>query len=123
MVRALKVETAGRAAWAATLDSLESRLDDAARLMGQAVPTGSSSTLDDEPISTVDDDAIWVPPAHLGALPREFEDRARHLLANQKRLIVALEQARNHTLKHLTAVRSVPSERTERASLYLDVAS
>jgi len=106
----------------ATLDSLESRLDDAARLMGQAVPTGSSSTLDDEPISTVDD-AIWVPPAHLGALPRECEDRARHLLANQKKLIVALEQARNHTLKHLTAVRSVPSERTERASLYLDVAS
>lgn len=63
----------------------------------------------------------WQPPAHLGPLPVELESRARRLLANQQELIVALEQTRRDTARHLLAVRSVPASRSDSSSIYLDV--
>ena len=66
-------------------------------------------------------DSSWTPPLALGALPADFAARVQDLLHNQEKLIGELEQARNFTLKHLTAVRSVPPERDARASVYLDV--
>ena len=65
---------------------------------------------------------VWLPPTGLGSLPAEFRERAEDLLHNQQKLIGELEQARSQTLKHLSAVRSVPPERDARASVYLDVA-
>ncbi len=65
---------------------------------------------------------IWTPPVGLGTLPADFAVRASDLLTNQQKLIIELEQARSVTLKHLTAVRLVPSDRDARASVYLDVA-
>ena len=63
----------------------------------------------------------WTPPLALGALPAELTERVQDLLHNQQKLIGELERARNLTLRHLTAVRSVPPERDARASVYLDV--
>ena len=64
----------------------------------------------------------WSVPTGLGMIPEELTVRAQNLLHNQHKLIGELENARNLTLKHLTAVRSVPPERDARASVYLDVA-
>ena len=100
------------AAWEAALDDLENRLDAAARSMG--VSTGSTSDV----VTSVGE---WSVPTGLDAIPEELGARVQDLLLNQQKLIGELEQARNVTLKHLTAVRSVPPERDARASVYLDV--
>ncbi|MDJ0338898.1 hypothetical protein [Cryobacterium sp. PH31-O1] len=115
MANTAKADTANRTAWAVALDALEVSLDEAARIMGGAVSTGPIN--DSGPTNA----SGWTPPPHLGALPAEFEERALDLLTNQRKIIAELEQARNVTLKHLTAVRSVPPERNARASVYLDV--
>ncbi|TFD03508.1 MULTISPECIES: hypothetical protein [unclassified Cryobacterium] len=104
---------ASLAAWEAALDDLENRLDAAARSM--AVSTGSNS----DGVAAVGE---WTVPTRLGNIPPELATRVQDLLHNQQKLIGELEQARTLTLKHLTAVRSVPPERDARASVYLDVA-
>ncbi len=121
-------DAGGRAAWAAALDALEVSLDDAARVMGGegamggVVSTGSTNDTGSTSDTGSTNEGGWVAPAGLGVLPAELAARARDLLNNQHKLICELEQARNLTLKHLTAVRSVPPERDARASVYLDVA-
>ena len=122
------------AAWAGALDDLENRLDAAARSMhvgGSGGEAGrvrsiavSTSSTSDKGGSTSDGVAAvgeWTAPSGLGTLPSELAERARDLLHNQRKIIKELEQARSVTLKHLTAVRSVPAERDARASVYLDV--
>lgn len=81
-----------------------------------AVSTSSTSAN-----SASDPAGDWAAPAGLGAIPAELAVRVQDLLHNQQKLIGELEQARNLTLRHLTAVRSVPPERDARASVYLDV--
>ena len=109
---AATTDAAARAGWAAALDALELSLDDAARAMTV------SSSADGGAVSTP---PSWTPPRDLGALPTELAARVQDLLTNQRKLIGELEQARTLTLRHLTAVRSVPPERDARASVYLDV--
>ncbi|TFB69638.1 hypothetical protein E3O06_15020 [Cryobacterium glaciale] len=109
---AATADAAARAQWAAALDALELSLDDAARAMTV------STNADGGVIPTL---PAWTPPLALGALPAELAVRVQDLLTNQQKLIGELEQARTLTLRHLTAVRSVPPERDARASVYLDV--
>ncbi|TFD84900.1 hypothetical protein [Cryobacterium serini] len=115
--------------WEAALDDLEIRLDVAARSMAVESPGGEAGSL--APWSgsaseggevTTPVGADWSAPKGLGAFPAELATRVQDLLHNQQKLINELEQARILTLKHLTAVRSVPPERDARASVYLDVA-
>ncbi|TFD65282.1 hypothetical protein [Cryobacterium ruanii] len=110
MANSATTDAGTRAGWAGALNALELSLDTAARSMGPAVVGGASEPL-----------IAWIPPSALGLLPTEFADRAQDLLTNQRKFIGELEQARSLTLKHLTAVRSVPPERDARASVYLDV--
>ena len=113
LARTATTDAAARVAWGAALDDLEVSLDTAARAL--AVSTSAEEGL----ASTL---TAWTPPIGLGALPADVAERVQDLLRNQQKLIIELEQARSLTLKHLTAVRSVPSERDARASVYLDVA-
>ena len=120
------------AVWEAVLDDLENQLDAAARSMvagrsgteagfagSAAVSTGSTSEGGGvaAPVH-----AGWSPPNGLGTSPAELAARVQDLLHNQQKLIGELHAARAVTLKHLSAVRSVPPERDARASVYLDVA-
>ena len=118
LAKTATTDAAARVGWAAALDTLEVSLDAAARTMAASTMSGSTSA-EGELASAL---TIWTPPVGLGALPADFAVRAGDLLINQQKLIIELEQARSVTLKHLTAVRLVPSDRDARASVYLDVA-
>ncbi|SDN02579.1 hypothetical protein SAMN05216368_103238 [Cryobacterium flavum] len=100
---------ANLAVWQAALDDLENRLDAAARSMADSTSDGGAAV------------GEWSVPTGLGAIPEELAARVQDLLHNQHKLIGELENARNVTLKHLAAIRSVPPERDARASVYLDV--
>ncbi|GAB3127335.1 hypothetical protein [Glaciibacter psychrotolerans] len=69
--------------------------------------------------STMSDSVAWVPPPGLGALPSEFDGRARRLLDAQHVQIQVMEAELVATAKQLNAVRSVPSPQPR--SIYLDV--
>ena len=119
------------ALWAAVLNDLETRLDAAARsiavasvgnVVGSPLGIPASTGGGGEVASSAGDVPLdWPEPSGLGDLPQELSVRAQDLVRNQQKLIGELEQARSLTLKHLTAVRSVPPERDARASVYLDV--
>ncbi|MCU1424402.1 MAG: hypothetical protein JWM51_693 [Microbacteriaceae bacterium] len=64
---------------------------------------------------------VWVPPTHSGALPETLVERATALLLAQKDALQHLDTLHSATGRHLAAVRSVPSERDDAQSVYLDV--
>ncbi|TFD60262.1 hypothetical protein E3T39_08525 [Cryobacterium suzukii] len=123
---------ANLSAWEAALDDLEIRLDAAALSMAVGRSDSEAGSVGSGGVATGSTgegggvitpvEAAWTAPKGLGAIPAELAARVQDLLHNQQKLINELERARTLTLKHLTAVRSVPPERDARASVYLDVA-
>ena len=120
-----------RAAWEAVLEDLELRADAAARSMTGVTDGGwagstsgsiASVAVGSMAVSASSTNGVWTPPQGLGPIPAELAERVEDLLHNQQKLIGELETARNLTVKHLAAVRSVPPKRDARASVYLDVA-
>jgi hypothetical protein len=89
--------TLGR--WNALLDELERELADAGARDG----------------------APWHPPAGLGPIPAGLVQRAQELVSAQQRAIAALEEERDSTRRHLTALRALPQQRNQTGPLYLDV--
>jgi hypothetical protein len=64
----------------------------------------------------------WRPPADLGPIPVEMLGRARKLAAAQQDTMAALEEEKDSTRRHLTALRALPQQRNETAPRYLDAA-
>ena len=62
----------------------------------------------------------WRAPTDLGPLPDELLGRARKLLTAQQEVMAALEEEKDSTRRHLSALRALPQQRNETAPLYLD---
>jgi len=104
------------AAWLGVLDDLELRLDNANR--AAATHSTENPTADAADLAA---ESPWEPPAGIGPIPHHLEERARDLLVCQQKLAGEIDGARRVTLRHLAALRSVPSAREAKRSVYLDV--
>jgi hypothetical protein len=95
-----------RQGWLQALDELEASLAADCDLLDYGVlPTQPSS---------------WEPPQHLGPIPIDLRERASGILADLGKSARRLNDLKLATGQQLTAVRSIPSPRTEK-SIYLDV--
>ncbi|RKO21560.1 hypothetical protein D7Z96_15820 [Pseudarthrobacter phenanthrenivorans] len=63
----------------------------------------------------------WSEPQDLGPLPARLAGRADRILRAQRQALIALEQAKEDTVKHLAALSAIPSVRPAQQSVYLDV--
>jgi hypothetical protein len=96
-------------AWEQVLSQLEAELEAGVRFEESAGAGGGRS-----------DEGSWTAPEGLGPLPAALGDRARRLLTAYQSMTRSLEQAQRTVLQHLTAVRAVPGQQSDR-SVYLDV--
>ena len=87
-------------AWAAALERMESELH------------GALAKVDPIP---------WRPPAGLGPIPEELQERAARLLEAQLHTIRYLEDVRQTTARHLAAVSSVPRAEIGPHPVYFDL--
>ncbi|MFD5276356.1 hypothetical protein ACFWIX_02215 [Pseudarthrobacter sp. NPDC058362] len=71
---------------------------------------------DEAPVS-----APWNAPRDLGPLPARLAGRADRILRAQRQALIALQQAKEDTAKHLAALDAIPSVRPPLQSVYLDV--
>jgi hypothetical protein len=94
-------------AWTTVLDRLEDDVHDGLRL-GLAGGVGA-------PLER------WMPPAGLGPLPAELEDRARRIAAAQLEVTALLAGLQAETAKQRAAARAVPLAHDRAAAAYVDV--
>ncbi len=96
-----------RAAWLGVLDELR-----------RALPAPTPAALVER--AATDTTSAWRPPVGLGQLPSTLVGSARALLEAQDKAIEQLRQQQRGLLRHLEALRSVPSATDGTRSIYLD---
>lgn len=63
----------------------------------------------------------WEPPADMPALPEEYRERTRMLLASQSELLGRMAQTKAELSRRISALRAVPTTAsTERPPVYID---